>query len=143
MINQIEFLTLDFKTLAQTMGETETKAYELLQNFFNQTSLELSTHYTFELVIKQGTKRNVIYVAYAPVPEGTKAVKDVQIVTLKHNNFFKVTLTPEEYLSFIDGELKKDMDQILKLKGHDIDFTKLFGLIQKHDDHVDVYMQYK
>lgn len=143
MTNQIELLTLDLKTLVQTMGDTETKAYETLENFFKLSSLQLNTHYTFELVIKQGTKRNVVYVAYAPVPEGTKTPKDIQIVTLKHNNFFKITLTPHEYTQFTDGELKNDIENALKEKGHNVDFSKVFGLIKKHDDHIDVYMQYK
>lgn len=138
----IEFISLNLSTLAMSMGRTQEEADQALEKFSQEENISISDHYFFEFIVKQGTKRNVTYLSYGAVPDGTKGKSGIQIGQLKHQNFVKVVLPEDEFRVSLETNLGEELQELLKAKGYKLDMSKVFGLIKKEDSNYHLYFQY-
>jgi hypothetical protein len=139
----IEFVNLDVSTFAMSIGKTQEEADQALQNFADEVGITINDTYFFEFVVTQGTKRNVTYLSYGVVPDGTKAKSGIQIGQLKHQNFVKAIVPENEFRLVFESNFGEEIQDTLKAKGYKLDMSKVFGLIKKQDSNYHLYFQYK
>lgn len=139
----IEFVQLNLSTLAMSMGKTQEEADTLLQTFAKEQGITLTDTFFFEFLVTQGTKRNITYLSYGAVPDGTKGSSGIQISQLKHQNFFKFSCSEETFRSSLENELGEKIQAALKDHGYTLDMSKIYGLMQKEESNIIFYFQYK
>jgi len=140
----LEYVTLNLSTLALSMGETQEKADALLTTFAEQQGITLSEIYFFEFVVLQGSKRHVTYLSIASVPDGTNSKSGVQVGQLKHQNFVKLVFDEENFRPTLeDPDFGNHLKEALKEKGHQVDMSRVYGLMKKEGSQYIVYFQYK
>jgi hypothetical protein len=135
----IEYVTLPIKAFVGAQGTSEDDAL----NQIKQSDLQVDDFFTFDFIVSQGDKENITHLAYATYNGDKSLVKNLHYVELKHPNFIKLTLNHDLVHDYLRGKLNQDIETFLKKENHKIDYSKVYGLIQKNEDNSTIFIQYK
>jgi hypothetical protein len=143
MATTFKRIVLNHTHLAQVMGKSAAEVQTVLQHYLDQNSIVDFESYTFEMVIKQNGIKNVLYVAYASIPDYLKSSGEIKVIPLKVHDFLECEIAKSDVESFMDGGFNDDLNEYMKdnnLKG---DLTSVFALIQDKNTHMRVLFPYK
>jgi hypothetical protein len=136
-------VVLNHTHLAQAMGKSASEAHDALHTYLDQNGVTDFEPYTFEMVIKQGGVKNVLYVAYASVPASMKSDGGVKVIPLKRNDFLECEIPKSDFESFMDGKFNDDLNEYMKANNLQGDLSSVFALVQDKDTHMRVLFPYK
>lgn len=136
-------VTLPHTHLAQSMGKSQSEALTVLQNYLDQNAIRDFEIYTLDMVIKQGSKRNVMYLAYASLPEGFKNIGSIKVIQLKRNDFLEFEVSNDDYDAFLDGAFNDEINEYMKNHELSGDMSSVFALLQKNEHYTRVLLPYK
>lgn len=135
-------VTLPHTHLAQSMGQSMEEVQHVLHDYLDQNGVTQFELYTLDLVIKQGSHKNIVYLAYASVPE-LAPTKSIRIIPLKNHDYLHFKLSLSEYEGFIEGQFTDELNDYMKSNNLKGDMSGVFALLQKKDTHVNVFIAYK
>jgi hypothetical protein len=129
--------------LVQVMGKSPEEVRTELHKFLDQNAISDFELYTFDMVIKQGGLRNVLYVGYASIPAGLKSVGQTKVITLSNNKFIECKIPKSEYADFLDGKFNDELSEYKKDNQLKDDMSSVFALLQVGEDSVRILIPYK
>ncbi|MDG0888185.1 hypothetical protein [Paracholeplasma manati] len=136
-------VTLPHTHLVQVMGKSPEEVQSELHKYLDQNAVSDFEVYTFDMVIKQGGVRNVLYVGYASIPAGLKSVGQSKVISLSNNKFIECEIPISNYEDFLDGKFNDEMTEYKKDNQLKDDMSSVFALFQKNDNVVRVLIPYK
>ncbi|NBL01168.1 MAG: hypothetical protein EOM50_24890 [Erysipelotrichia bacterium] len=125
------------------MGKSPEEVQIELHKYLDQNAVSDFEVYSFDMVIKQGGVRNVLYVGYASIPAGLKSVGQSKVVSLNNNKFIECEIPLSNYDDFLDGKFNDEMSEYKKSNQLKDDMSTVFALFQKNDKTVRVLIPYK
>lgn len=136
-------IVLPHTHLIQVMGKSPEEVQTELHKFLDQNAISDYEVYTFEMVIKQGGVRNILYVGYASIPAGLKSVGQTKVVSLNNNKFIACEIPLSSYDDFLDGKFNDELSAYKKDNQLKDDMSSVFALFQKNEHAVRVLIPYK
>ena len=132
-------------TLAFCLTASKEEGSDKIARFLKQVGKdpEATKKYFFRLIITQRKTRNITYVHYGLVDEGTEGDKEIQIVNLPNSDYLMISIAKREFDDIDNGSDEKIAEAAktwLKDNKHKFDMRNVFGLIE--EDFVDGYDMY-
>lgn len=143
MALSFKHVTLPYTHLAQSMGQTQSEVHSALQAYLDQNAITNFETYTLDMVITQGSKRNVVYLAFASIPDGLKPSGSIKVIPLKRNDFLEFEISDTDYDGFLEGKFNDEVNQYFKANDLKGEMSSVFSLLQRKDTLTRVLLPYK